>query len=121
MTEHSALQQLAADVCVPIDGQYSLLEEGQKEQLAIILPASWQVINDRLSTVYRFDNYARSLQTINQIAELAEQQNHHPRLVLEWGAVSIEIWTHVVNGLARGDFVFAAKTAILMMANDHKN
>ena len=44
-----------------------------------------------------------------RVAELAEQQGHHPDIHLAWGKVGIETWTHKINGLTESDFVLAAK------------
>ena len=121
MTSRAALQQLIAECCVPTEGQYRLLSESNIQQFSALLPDNWEVIDHRLSALYRFGDYGQALTAVNQIAELAEQQNHHPRIVLEWGSVTIQIWTHVVDGLTRGDFVFAAKSALLLMVKDDQS
>ena len=43
-----------------------------------------------------------------RIAELAEEQWHHPDLYLAWGKVGVELWTHKIDGLSESDFIFAA-------------
>ena len=43
-------------------------------------------------------------------SEIAEQEDHHPRIVTEWGRVAVQWWTHVISGLHRNDFIMAAKT-----------
>lgn len=45
----------------------------------------------------------------NKIAEIAEQEGHHPDLHIRWGELRVEIWTHAVNGLTENDFILAAK------------
>ena len=40
---------------------------------------------------------------------MAEEQNHHPDILLTWGKVRVTIWTHKIDGLTESDFVFAAK------------
>ena len=44
---------------------------------------------------------------------MAEAEDHHPLIVLEWGKVTVEWWTHKINGLHRNDFIAAAKTDAL--------
>ncbi len=46
---------------------------------------------------------------LNKVAEVAEDQNHHPDLFLAWGTCKVEIWTHKIKGLTESDFYFAAK------------
>ena len=58
---------------------------------------------------YRFKNYAQSLEFVNRVGALAEEQNHHPDIWFSWGKVRVEIHTHKINGLSESDFVLAAK------------
>ena len=44
------------------------------------------------------------------LAAMAEAENHHPKISLEWGKVSVEWWTGEIGGLHRNDFIGAAKT-----------
>ncbi|MDA1330385.1 MAG: 4a-hydroxytetrahydrobiopterin dehydratase [Chloroflexi bacterium] len=62
---------------------------------------------------FEFDNFAQALEFTNLVAELAETHNHHPQLTTEWGAVTVDWWTHTVSGLSENDFIMAAKTDLL--------
>jgi 4a-hydroxytetrahydrobiopterin dehydratase len=64
----------------------------------------------RLTKVFKLKNYVEALGFTNKIAALAEKEDHHPLIVLEWGKVTIQWWTHVVKGLHKNDFIMAAKT-----------
>lgn len=64
----------------------------------------------RLQRVFKFKNYAQAVEFANKIAAIAEEEDHHPLIVLEWGRVTVQWWTHVVKGLHRNDFIMAAKT-----------
>ncbi|RYZ79057.1 MAG: 4a-hydroxytetrahydrobiopterin dehydratase, partial [Moraxellaceae bacterium] len=46
----------------------------------------------------------------NTIGELAENFNHHPALLTEWGKVTVTWWTHKIKGLHENDLIMAAKT-----------
>jgi 4a-hydroxytetrahydrobiopterin dehydratase len=74
----------------------------------------WQlVVQDgvpRLERPFKFKNYARALEFTNLVAAIAEEEDHHPLIILEWGKVTVQWWTHVVKGLHRNDFIMAAKT-----------
>lgn len=59
---------------------------------------------------YSFKNFQQALAFTNKVGELAEQYNHHPALVIKWGEVQVEWWTHVVKALHKNDFIMAAKT-----------
>ena len=46
---------------------------------------------------------------MNRVGELAEEQGHHPDIVLKWGEVGITTYTHKIDGLTESDFILAAK------------
>ena len=50
-----------------------------------------------------------SLEFVNQVGAVAEQQGHHPDIYLTWGKVEIKVWTHKIDGLTESDFILAAK------------
>ena len=77
----------------------------------------WQPItNDsvlKLNKVFNFDNYSDAISFTNKIAQLAEDEDHHPAILLEWGRVEVTWWTHKIGGLHKNDFIAAAKTDLL--------
>ncbi len=56
------------------------------------------------------NNFASVMAFANALAALAEQQDHHPSILVEWGKATVTWWTHSIAGLHRNDFVMAAKT-----------
>jgi len=71
---------------------------------------------DQLACEFRFADFAAALDFVGMIGELAEAENHHPRLVLEWGRVEVRWWTHSIGGLHQNDFIMAARTSRLFAA-----
>lgn len=74
----------------------------------------WEVIEvdgvKHLTRQYKFKNFVAALDFTNKVGELAEQEDHHPAILTEWGRVVVTWWTHAVNGLHLNDFISAAKT-----------
>lgn len=74
----------------------------------------WQVIEkdgiQKLECRFKFKNYAQALAFTNRVAEMADAEDHHPALLLEWGRVTVTWWTHTIQGLHRNDLIMAAKT-----------
>lgn len=74
----------------------------------------WRILEqdglERLSREFKFKDFVEALNFTNQVGELAEQVDHHPAILTEWGKVTVTWWTHVVNGLHINDFIAAAKT-----------
>ena len=76
---------------------------------------SWSIIEDedevkRLICAFAFKNYDESLNFTNIVAKLAEEEDHHPEIILEWGKVTVSWWSHKIKGLHQNDFICAAKT-----------
>lgn len=75
--------------------------------------SGWSIINDegmdKLERVYKVDDYLTTLALANKIGRIAEQNNHHPLMIVEWGRVTVQWWTHTIGGLHKNDFILAAK------------
>jgi len=77
----------------------------------------WNIVDIQgipsLKRVFRFKNFKQALAFVNQVAELAETEYHHPTLILDWGRVEVLWTTHKIKGLHKNDFSMAAKTDAL--------
>jgi 4a-hydroxytetrahydrobiopterin dehydratase len=50
------------------------------------------------------------MEFFSKVAQIAESEGHHPDLhLVGYRNVSIEIWTHAINGLSLNDFILAAR------------
>lgn len=74
----------------------------------------WMIVRadgvDRLQRVYTFKDFAGALRFTNAVGEIAEEAGHHPLLTTEWGRVTVQWWTHAIQGMHLNDFILAAKT-----------
>ena len=104
---------LAVGRCVPCRGGDPSLTESEIADLLPKIP-EWQLVTrdgiSRLERVFKLKDYAQALEITNKVAAVAEEQDHHPLIILEWGRVTVHWWTHVVKGLHKNDFIMAAKT-----------
>ncbi len=111
------LSQLSCQAC---HGNALALPESEQIALMSQLP-NWQKQNtqegQRLSRVFKFKAYLDGVGFTVQLAELAEQVQHHPQITLEWGKVTVTWWTHTLNGLHLNDFIMAAQTDSLFQGN----
>ncbi len=76
----------------------------------------WEVRQDpeRLVKAFRFRNFREALAFAHRVGELAERENHHPRLTVEWGKVTVEWWTHSAGGVTEKDREMARLTEALL-------
>ena len=75
---------------------------------------NWEVIQkdgvNRLFCVFKCDNFVAAMTLAQAISEIAEQVDHHPALLIEWGKLSVSWWSHNLRGLHINDFIMAANT-----------
>lgn len=87
--------------------------EQELAELIKQIPSWAPIIRDEimmLERTYSFINYAKAVIFTNQVAEMADLEDHHPALLLEWGKVTVTWWSHKIKGLHKNDFICAAKT-----------
>jgi len=72
--------------------------------------AHWNVVDQHhIVRSYKFPDFKSALDFVNRVGAIAEEQGHHPDIMLAWGKVEITTWTHKVDGLTESDFILAAK------------
>ena len=107
------MEKLSQQKCVACRGGEPMLTEAEIDDLHPQV-AEWQVKEvdgiKRLERVFKFKNFAQALEFTNKIGAIAEEEDHHPLIITEWGRVTIQWWTHAVKGLHKNDFIMAAKT-----------
>jgi 4a-hydroxytetrahydrobiopterin dehydratase len=104
------MSDLADKTCVPCRGGVPPIKGTQLAELHRQLGNGWEVVNEHhLTKAYTFPDFVQAWAFTDRVAELAEEQGHHPDIHLAWGAVRLEIWTHKIDGLTESDFIFAAK------------
>lgn len=104
---------LAAGKCVACRGGEPTLADAEIEDLLLHIQG-WDVreVNGmkRLSKTFKFKNFAQALEFTNKVGAAAEEEDHHPLIVTEWGKVGLQWWTHKIGGLHKNDFIMAAKS-----------
>ena len=105
------MSDLAKLECIPKRGGIAPLKGQALNDLLERLGGDWRSIGDlRLEKTFKFKNFRQALEFTNTVGELAEQEDHHPAILTEWGRVTVAWWTHKIRGLHRNDFIMAAKT-----------
>jgi len=70
----------------------------------------WDVIGyKKISKEFSFVNYRHTIDFVNKVANLSEEEGHHPVMHVYYGRVVIELWTHAIDGLSENDFIMASK------------
>ena len=110
------MSDLVKQKCVACRADAPRVTDDELPDLLKQIP-DWQPVTDnsvlKLNKVFNFDNYLDAISFTNKIAQLAEEEDHHPAILLEWGRVEVTWWTHKIGGLHKNDFIAAAKTDLL--------
>ena len=108
--------ELYQQKCIPCRKGDPKLSENQIRDLHQQVP-QWTIQErdgvQQLERVFKFNNFKEALAFTVSIGNLAEAEDHHPRLITEWGRVTVIWWTHAVQGLHQNDFIMAARTDLI--------
>lgn len=103
------MTDLASKTCVPCRGGVPALKGQELQELLRQVPEWKQVNEHHLTRTYTFPDFVTALELVDRIGAVAEEQGHHPDILLTWGKVEVTIWTHKIDGLTESDFILAAK------------
>tara|TARA_Y100000746_G_C15081236_1_gene276140 strand:- start:141 stop:491 length:351 start_codon:yes stop_codon:yes gene_type:complete len=109
-------KELSQNTCEACSADAPELNEKEIEDLLPQIP-SWTVFQqegiNKLICSFAFVSYEDSLKFTNLVAKLAEEEDHHPEITLEWGKVTVTWWSHKIKGLHSNDFICASKTDLV--------
>lgn len=102
--------QLTAKRCVACRGGTPPLTAEQAGEYLVATP-EWALSDaaDRLARSFTFKDFRDAMAFVNRVADLAEEEGHHPDFAIHWNRVEIVLWTHKIGGLHENDFIMAAK------------
>ena len=65
----------------------------------------WQREGDAIVRDLEFADFAEAIAYVNRVADLAEEANHHPDILVHgWNKVRLTLTTHSEGGLTDNDF-----------------
>lgn len=103
--------------CVACHGGEPTVTDAQIAEYQPQVP-EWQIQEvdgvKRLVRVFKLKNFIEAIAFTNKVGLIAEKEDHHPLIVTEYGKVTVNWWTHKINGLHQNDFIMAAKTDQLL-------
>ncbi|MFZ2097936.1 MAG: 4a-hydroxytetrahydrobiopterin dehydratase [Anaerolineales bacterium] len=99
--------------CSVVSATASRMNDRELGQYLALLP-DWEIYKKegelRLEKVFQFKDFLQAINFTNRVALIANEEDHHPAILTEWGRVTVTWWTHKIGGLHLNDFIMAAKT-----------
>lgn len=81
------------------------------------IPNGWEIQRKngphRLMRHFTFTDFKEAMEFLNKVAVIADEQQHHPDICIRYNVVTLEVWTHDVEGLSENDFILASKISDL--------
>lgn len=104
------MSKLVEKRCIPCEGGVLPLAPGQVSIMLRSIP-EWQANENRtqIYRVFHFENYYQTIAFANAIAWIAHQEDHHPRLEIEYNSCTVRYSTQAIQSLSENDFICAEK------------
>ena len=106
---------LTKQKCVPCEGGTKPMDQKGIKAYLLMLKTSWNVSSDSktISKQFKFKDFKEAMSFVNKVAEIAENEGHHPDIKISYNKVEIELTTHAIGGLSTNDFIEASKIELI--------
>ncbi len=116
------MDELSLRHCTPCKAGQAPLSNAQSREYLKTIHASWhsEPETSAITRSFEFKDFYQTMAFANAVAWIANQQDHHPELALNWGQCRVSYRTHSIGGLSENDFICAARIDKLTDAIVHK-
>jgi len=104
------IDESASQDCVSCVDAEALTVEEAKEVLRVF--PGWILRDGAIEKEFRFRSYLAGLEFSRSVGLIAEEQDHHPDMLVGWRRVKLTFSTHSIKGLSANDFIMAAKSEL---------
>jgi 4a-hydroxytetrahydrobiopterin dehydratase len=73
-------------------------------------PPNWIEVDGGLERTFELPSFPEAIAFVNRVAELAEQENHHPDIAVSYRKVTLRWTTHSAGGITDRDHALAAQS-----------
>ncbi len=102
--------KLADQKSAPCEGVGDVLTPEEIEKNLKQIGGDWKVEGKSLFRQFVFKDFVEAMKFVNQIADIAEKEAHHPDLHISYNKLRVELTTHALGGITINDFIVADKT-----------
>lgn len=112
------MTELQEKKCMACEAGVPPLKSEQISKLLLQTP-EWEIQSGEkvISRHFKFKNFYHVMAFANAVAWIANQENHHPDVMLGYNYCKISYTTHAIDGLSENDFICAAKINALLASS----
>jgi 4a-hydroxytetrahydrobiopterin dehydratase len=110
LSRKGLLMELSQKHCLPCEGSLKPMNTFDEDEYSKQVPL-WHLDRSgvhRIKRLFEFEDFRNAIAFVNRVADIAEEEGHHPNFYISNGKVLIELYTHAINGLSENDFIVAA-------------
>jgi 4a-hydroxytetrahydrobiopterin dehydratase len=103
--------------CVPCEGGTKPMESSEVAKYLTLLKTPWMVTDEgkKIEKLFKFKDFKEAMGFVNKVADIAQEQGHHPDIEISYNKVEIKLTTHAIGGLSTNDFIMASKVEPLFL------
>ena len=79
----------------------------------VTVPEGWSEVDGALERTFELEDFKTALGFVNRVGELAESENHHPDITIQYNRVTLRWWTHTAGGITDRDVELARLSGAL--------
>ena len=76
-------------------------------------PDGWTEVDGALERTFQLESFVEALAFVNRVGELAESEDHHPDIAINYNRVTLRWWTHTAGGVTDRDRDLAERSSAL--------
>lgn len=102
--------------CEPCEGGTKPYDREEAEKYLKVLKTKWELVDEeekKIRKKYKFESFRDAINFIDKVADIAEEEDHHPNIFNSYNQVKITLFTHSIGGLSINDFILASKIDLL--------
>ena len=99
------------DATIASDRSYGSARQGHTPHVAAV--EGWNEVDNALERTFTLGDFVEALAFVNRVGELAEAEDHHPDIRIDYKNVTLRWWTHTAGGITDRDRELASRSAEL--------
>lgn len=80
------------------------------EEIDAQLPGNWERNGEEITRTFEFDDYLEGVEFAREVGELAEEEFHHPEIIINYEEVEVRYTSHEEGGITDQDIEMAERT-----------